>query len=256
MLQSRTLQQPYHPPPAARDRGRGSDVATGAQMTGRGLRRQATKICGALRSGALVPLGVAALVAALSGCAGTQVTNATSGPLQAPGLSGAGTTAPPGGVVIFSLSAENATSRPIRLASVHLLPVPGDPLPRLVHSAVLLGKDQLEDARGWPPTSAGGPGPGGTWPIAAVEGFEVPAHGDVSVAVAVSGQRAGTTLVMGGLVVQFSYRGANYRAELGMVNLVCVVSPSRYRGASCASPADRQLLTHASAYVSQLVLGH
>ena len=230
-------------------------MGAGTQGAGRGLWRYASRIWGAPPLGAVVPLGLVTVVAALSGCGGIQVTNATSGPLRAPAVSGAGTSAPPGGVVVFTLSAENATGRPIRLASVKLLPVPGDQLPRMVHSAVLVGRDQLEDGRGWPPAPAGGPGPGGTWPIAAIGGFEVPAHQDVSLAVAVSGQRVGAILVMGGLVVQYSYRGATYRSELGMVNMICVASVARYGSDGCDSPADRRLNNRAAGYISKLTLG-
>ncbi len=202
-----------------------------------------------------MPLGVATLVATLSGCGGIQVTNATSGPLRAPVLTGAGTAAPPGAVVIFSLSAENATGSSVRLASVNLLPVPGDHLPRLVHTAVLVGGDQLEDGRGWPPTTPGGPGVDGSWPMAAIAGFVVPAHSDVTLAVAVSGQRVGETVLMGGLVVQYSFRGTSYRSDLGMVNMVCVDSAARYESDGCNSRADQRFENRADGYVTHLTLG-
>jgi hypothetical protein len=115
------------------------------------------------------------------------VTDATAGPPWAPGLTGAGTAAPPVGGAICSVSAEDATSLTIRLAWVRLLPVPGDHLPQLVHSVVLPGQNRMEDARCWQQPSDGGPGTGGRWPLGPGGGFEVPAHRDVSVAVAVGG---------------------------------------------------------------------
>ena len=72
---------------------------------------------------------------------------------------------------------------------------------------------------------------------------------------AVSGQRVGAILVMGGLVVQYSYQGATYRSELGMVNMVCVASVARYGSESCDSPADRRLNNRAVGYISKLTLG-
>jgi hypothetical protein len=60
---------------------------------------------------------------------------------------------------------------------------------------------------------------------------------------------------MGRLAVQLSCRGADCRAELGMVNLVCVVTLSRYRAHGSECPADRRPLTGAAAYVSQMTRG-
>lgn len=60
---------------------------------------------------------------------------------------------------------------------------------------------------------------------------------------------------MGGLVVRYPYLGASYRAELGMVNMVCVAGVGRYPRDGCDSPADQRRGDRSSKCVSQLTLG-
>lgn len=91
--------------------------------------------------------------------------------------------------------------------------------------------------------------------MAAIAGFVVPAHSDVTLAVAVSGQRVGETVLMGGLVVQYSFRGTSYRSDLGMVNMVCVDSAARYESDGCNSRADQRFENRADGYVTHLTLG-
>ena len=97
-----------------------------------------------------VPGIACVVVALLAGCASSQI-----GPLRTSGTIGAGTSASPGSVVIFTVQARNNSDRNVTLRSVRLLTVPRMAAPTLVHYAVVPGGDTLENAHGWPPPADG-----------------------------------------------------------------------------------------------------
>ena len=86
------------------------------------------------------------LLLGLASCGGAD------GPaLSTGGLDFAGLPVRPGQVVGFSVPVENLSGAPVTLQRVALLPVPGYPAPRLVHTGVLTGhRDWITAARGWP----------------------------------------------------------------------------------------------------------
>jgi len=187
-----------------------------------------------------------ALVAMLAGCGGVEL-----GVLRTPGTVGAGAPANPGSVVIFTVQARNTSAQNVTLRRVTLLGVPGLAAPTLVHFAVFRGLDTLENEHGWPPPPGGGPGPNGTWPLAALSGYVVPAHQVVSIVVGVDGSRPGTDYVMGGLVASYSVGGSATSSALAMVNLVCVASAARDSRDHCANQRAQALLDRALSYVQK-----
>ncbi|MHB8393577.1 MAG: hypothetical protein ACYDC5_03545 [Candidatus Dormibacteria bacterium] len=187
-----------------------------------------------------------ALVAMLAGCAGAQL-----GVLRTPGTVGAGAPANPGSVLIFTVQARNTSAQNVTLRSVTLLGVPGLAAPTLVHYAVLPGVDSLENEHGWPPPPRGGPGPNGSWPLAALSGYVVPAHQVVSIVVGVEGSRPGTDYVMGGLVASYSVGGSATSSVLAMVNLVCVAGAGRDARDQCANQHAQSLSDRALTYVEK-----
>jgi len=187
-----------------------------------------------------------ALVAMLAGCGGVEL-----GVLRTPGTVGAGAPANPGSVVIFTVQARNTSAQNVTLRRVTLLGVPGLAAPTLAHFAVFPGLDTLENEHGWPPPPGGGPGPNGTWPLAALSGYVVPAHQVVSIVVGVDGSRPGTDYVMGGLVASYSVGGSATSSALAMVNLVCVASAARDSRDHCANQRAQALLDRALSYVQK-----
>ncbi len=169
-----------------------------------------------------------------------------SGALRTSGAVGAGAPANPGSVVIFTVQARNTSAQ-----KVTLLCVPGLAAPTLAHFAVLPGLDTLEDEHGRPPPPGGGPGPNGTWPLAALGGYVVPAHQVVSIVVGVEGSRPGTDYVMGGLVASYSVGGSATSSALAMVNLVCVASAARDSRDSCANQRAKALVYRSVSYVQK-----
>ena len=192
------------------------------------------------------PAIACALVAMLAGCGSAQL-----GALRTPDTVGAGAPANPGSIVIFSVQARNTSAQNVTLRLVTLLDVPGLAAPTLVHVAVLPGLDTLENEQGWPPPPGGGPGPNGTWPLAGLSGYVVPAHHYVSIVVGVEGSRPGTTYVMGGLVAAYSARGSATSSVLAMVNLVCVASARRDARDQCSNQHAQAVLHRALAYVQK-----
>ncbi len=191
-----------------------------------------------------LPAIACALVAMLAGCGSAQL-----GALRTPGTVGAGAPANPGSVVIFSVQARNTSAQNVTLRRVTLLDVPGLAAPTLVHFAVLPGLDTLENEHGWPPPPGGGPGPNGTWPLAALNGYVVPGHQVVSIVVGVKGSRPGTDYVMGGLVASYSVAGSTTSSVLAMVNLVCVASAGQDARDQCANQHAQSLSDRALSYV-------
>lgn len=189
--------------------------------------------------------GIACVAAALlAGCASSRV-----GALQTPGTVGAGASANPGGVVVFTVQARNSSDRALTLRSVRMLTVPGLAAPTLVHYAVIPGLDTLEDAHGWPPPPNGGPGPNGTWPLAALTGYVVPARHMVSIVVGVEGSRPGADYVMGGLVASYNIGGSAASSVLVMVNMVCLDGAGNDARTPCADQRAQSLNARAISYV-------
>lgn len=185
-----------------------------------------------------------AAVVLLAGCASSQF-----GPLRTSGTVGAGTSANPGSVVVFTVQARNNSDRSVTLRSVRLLRVPRMEAPILVHSAVVAGPDTLENAHGWPPPADGGPGPNGTWPLVALNGYVVPARHVVGIVVGVEGSRPGADYVMGGLVASYSVGGSTASSVLVMVNMVCVDGLGNDPRDPCADQRTQSLNARAISYV-------
>jgi hypothetical protein len=189
--------------------------------------------------------GIAFVVGALlAGCASSQI-----GPLRTSGTIGAGTSASPGSVVVFTVQARNNSDRNVTLRSVRLLTVPRMAAPTLVHYAVVSGGDTLENAHGWPPPADGGPGPNGTWPLTALNGYVVPARHVVSIVVGVEGSRPGADYVMGGLVASYRVAGSAASSVLVMVNLVCLDGVGNDARDPCANQRAQSLSALALSYV-------
>jgi hypothetical protein len=126
-------------------------------------RRQRLAAAGA---GCILAAVAAVTVIATQSPAGANVIN------NGGGLFYGGNVTPPGLVADFPMEVENTDSAPVTLESATLVPLPGYPIPRLVHLGVLVEhQGLLTSAVGWPVWKAHSPS--STWQLRQLPGYVV-----------------------------------------------------------------------------------
>jgi hypothetical protein len=149
-----------------------------------------------------------------------------------------GTLVKPGAVAVYSAPLDAKAAVPIRLLGLSLISVPGFPLPRLVHLA-LLGRSLAYPAgtTGWPPLASFGK----TYPIRPFAGIIVkpaqPKSGGLPpiVLYAVTGNRPNTMYAVAGVIIRYEVGGETRVSSVFSGAMACVVQFS-----DIASMEERQ----------------
>ncbi len=139
------------------------------------------------------------------------------------GLFYGGIMSPPGQIADFPLPVRNSGSDPVVLEGAELVPLPGYPLPRLVHLGVLTEHDTLvTSGRGWPVWK--GLSPTHTYRLRPLHGYIVLPWGlrqrrhmgplPDMVEYGVLGDRVNTDYWAAGLKITYRFRGKSYTQVL------------------------------------------
>jgi hypothetical protein len=168
----------------------------------------------------------------LAGCSGQ------SGPLRSLTedgqlvIDGGGSLVTPGESADTTAYVVNSGTSPVTLESVSVVAVKGYPIGHLTHVAVIVGKDTIGGARGWPPAVPTRPFKG------AVIG-----PGRTNIVVGVNGPVAGRTYMAAGLKIVYRSQGSASSMIAWVVISACVVDDVKRSSPASCSRANQRAIT-------------